>query len=269
MSFVTKSSLPKDYIPDYVIFLYGFPVLVIEAKSPDTSARLAISEARLYAQALNESFPSGTNPVSMVSGCNGRELSVGSWDSIKHSKFSCAGLLLGSDLLSQVRDLIGVDALTRHARRIQRTLTRSSYSKPARQLDSQLFIERIRPNVLAPYLNPLYEMFFRAEDPEKIQLILARAYVDTGGASRIRSRPTCNVAPDRTYSCSIPNNSDRSPTRIYVDARTYAVPERYWVSRSYSSNHRSSRVRKVTLHSSIFLASNTASIERACGMVRH
>jgi hypothetical protein len=39
--------------------------------------------------------------------------------------------------------------------------------------------DRVKPNVLAPYLTPLYEMFFRAEDPEKIQLILDQAYVDT------------------------------------------------------------------------------------------
>ena len=37
----------------------------------------------------------------------------------------------------------------------------------------------MKPNALAPYLAPVYEMFFRAEDPEKIQLILDQAYVDT------------------------------------------------------------------------------------------
>jgi hypothetical protein len=179
LSFISKSSLPKDYVPDYLVFLYGFPVLVIEAKSPQTTSRSAISEARLYAQVLNESFPSGTNPISIVCGCNGREFLIGSWDSVNYKTFSCKGLLIGSDLLSEVRELIGNAALNNYARRIQRTLTRSAYSKPARQLGAQLFLERIRPNALAPYLNPLYEMFFRAEDPEKIQLILELAYVDT------------------------------------------------------------------------------------------
>ena len=50
---------------------------------------------------------------------------------------------------------------------------------PASRLSSQLFLDRMKPNALAPYLAPLYEMFFRAEDPEKIQLILDQAYVDT------------------------------------------------------------------------------------------
>ena len=66
MSFVDKSTLPKNYVPDYVIFFSGFPVCVIEAKSPEDSAERAIAEARLYAQVLNSYFPSGTNPILLV-----------------------------------------------------------------------------------------------------------------------------------------------------------------------------------------------------------
>jgi hypothetical protein len=51
--------------------------------------------------------------------------------------------------------------------------------KPANFISPQLFLDRVKPNALAQYLTPLYEMFFRAEDPEKIQLILDQAYVDT------------------------------------------------------------------------------------------
>ena len=178
-SFVTKSSLAKDYVPDYLIFFYGFPVLVIEAKSPTILSTVAISEARLYAHLLNDSFPPNTNPVCMVCGCNGRELLVGSADSGQYTKFSCSELILGSDLLNRLRDLIGVNALEIHGRRIKRTIARTTYTKPAQQLGSQFFLDRIRPNALAPYLNPIYEMFFRGEEPEKIRLILERAYVDT------------------------------------------------------------------------------------------
>src|SRR5438105_14856168 len=42
-SFVTKSSLPKNYVPDYLIFFYGYPVLVIEAKSPAMAATVAMT----------------------------------------------------------------------------------------------------------------------------------------------------------------------------------------------------------------------------------
>jgi hypothetical protein len=46
-SFVAKSPLAKDYVPDYLVFSHGFPILVIEAKSPHVPETVAISEARL------------------------------------------------------------------------------------------------------------------------------------------------------------------------------------------------------------------------------
>lgn len=180
MSFVEKSSLPKNYVPDYIILFSGFPICIVEAKGPDVAVEQAISEARMYGQLLNTHFPPGTNPVQMVVGCNGRELAIGRCDSIESTKkFSCSDLVIGSTALSRVRQLIGPAELSAHAQKIQRALSRPSYSTPARQLDAQLFLDRVRPNSLAPYLNPLYEMFFRADDPEKINLILERAYVDT------------------------------------------------------------------------------------------
>src|SRR5215469_14503208 len=56
-SFVAKSPLARDYVPDYLVFFYGFPILVIEAKSPTIPATVAIAEARFYCHALNDSFP--------------------------------------------------------------------------------------------------------------------------------------------------------------------------------------------------------------------
>src|SRR5438045_3125630 len=107
MSFVDKSALPRGYIPDYVIFFSGFPVCVIEAKSPDVSAEQAISEARLYSQLLNENFPAGKNPVLLAVGCNGRDLLVSHWDSNVPERLSCAELQLGSASLGRLRELIG------------------------------------------------------------------------------------------------------------------------------------------------------------------
>jgi hypothetical protein len=179
LTFVEKSTLPKNYVPDYLLFFEGFPVCVIEAKGPEIDVEQAISEARLYAQVLNAQFPSGTHPVLMVVGCNGRELAIGAWDTNEHQKFATGELLVGTYPVIAMRDLMGAKRLSDHAVRIQRRMTRHTYVTSSRQLDSQLFVERIKPNALARYLNPLYEMFFRAEDPEKINLILERAYVDT------------------------------------------------------------------------------------------
>jgi hypothetical protein len=64
LPFVEKTSLPKNYVPDYVVSVHGLPILIIEAKSPDGSAEQAIAEARTYGDILNRQFPSRFNPVS-------------------------------------------------------------------------------------------------------------------------------------------------------------------------------------------------------------
>jgi hypothetical protein len=179
LSFVDKSSLPKGYIPDYIVFFNGYPILVIEAKPPDLAVKQAIDEARMYGQLLNQNFPTKINPVAFVMGCNGREIAVGPTDTNDHKLFSVPGVVIGSDALAQLKELIGAAALSSIAERIKSSLSAKTYITPASRLSTQLFLDRMRPNALAPYLAPLYEMFFRAEDPEKIQLILDQAYVDT------------------------------------------------------------------------------------------
>lgn len=179
LSFIEKSDLPRNYVPDYVVFFSGVPTCVIEAKAPDVPVDLALQEARLYGQSMNSHFPSGTNPVRVVAGCNGRQLLVGNWDSVDHDKFSVQELVIGSKHLTRLREVMGSNRLIQHAKLIQRATPHRGFARPSQQMDPQLFRDRVQPNALAPYLTPLYEMFFRAEDPEKIQLIIERAYVDT------------------------------------------------------------------------------------------
>lgn len=208
MSFVDKSSLPRGYIPDYVIFFSGFPVCVIEAKSPEVPAEQAVAEARLYSQLLNQNFPPGKNPVAMAVGTNGRELLVSHWDSNTAERFPCSELLIGTASLARLRERIGSLPLNDHGIRIHRAISRVSFTTAARSLGSELFVERVKPNALAPYLNPLYEMFFRAEDPEKIQLILDRAYVDTAELREYDQGAPCPIETSRAEPSSVPNDPD-------------------------------------------------------------
>lgn len=179
LSFTDKTALPKNYVPDALIFFHGLPVCVVEAKAPDVAVKIAIQEARLYADVLNRQFPSRLNPIEVVVGCNGTELAVGAVDTNNYETYRVSDLLMGSAKLEEVRKRIGAEALGTIGDRHRKKLTAIKQTEPANFLNSQLFIERVKPNALAPYLSPLYEMFFRAEDPEKIQLILDQAYVDT------------------------------------------------------------------------------------------
>jgi hypothetical protein len=179
LSFVEKTTLPRNYVPDYVVFFHGLPVCVVEAKVPDVPVRKAIEEARLYADTLNKQFPSKVNPIEVVVGCNGRELAVGPVDTNAADIFSVNDLVIGSAKLQELKKNLGVERLNAIGELHKNRTAAIAQIKPAKILNPQIFLDRVKPNALAPYLTPLYEMFFRAEDPEKIQLILDQAYVDT------------------------------------------------------------------------------------------
>ncbi len=68
---IDKGRAEKLYHPDYVIVIAGIPVFVIEAKHPDEDPVAALREARLYAQELNASFPTGINPCNRIVASNG------------------------------------------------------------------------------------------------------------------------------------------------------------------------------------------------------
>lgn len=179
LSFVEKTSLPRNYIPDYMVFFHGLPVCVVEAKAPDVPVAKAIEEARVYADILNRQFPTKLNPIEVVVGCNGRELVIGPVDSNEFTLFSTSDLVVGSAKLDELRRKLSIEVLSSIGERHHTKIAAVKQLKPSKLLGSQLFLDRVKPNALAPYLSPLYEMFFRAEDPEKIRLILDQAYVDT------------------------------------------------------------------------------------------
>lgn len=68
---------PKYYFPDYLIVMRGMPLLVVEAKAPNTDLGLAFSEARLYAAEVNSLFPHKINVCSKIIVCNGTETWAG------------------------------------------------------------------------------------------------------------------------------------------------------------------------------------------------
>jgi hypothetical protein len=112
LSFVDKTALPRNYIPDYVIFFRGLPVCVVEAKAPDVRVQLAIDEARLYADVLNKQFPPKINPIEIVVGCNGNELLIGPVDANTSSRYSVADMVVGSETLEALKKQLGVDILS-------------------------------------------------------------------------------------------------------------------------------------------------------------
>ena len=155
LSFVQKTSLPRNYVPDYVVFFHGLPICVVEAKAADVAVRQAIDEARLYADTLNKQFPTRFNPIELVVGCNGREIEVGPVDSNSSEKFTADELLIGSAKLRELRAKMGAEKLLSIAEGLKRRVKTNTYLKPAQLLNQQLLLDRIKPNELAAYLTPL------------------------------------------------------------------------------------------------------------------
>ncbi|NOR45110.1 MAG: hypothetical protein GQ534_05930 [Candidatus Delongbacteria bacterium] len=70
-------SKPKYYYPDYLITLRGIPLLVVEAKTPNSDLDTAFSEARLYADEVNAAFPHNLNLCNKIIVSNGTETWAG------------------------------------------------------------------------------------------------------------------------------------------------------------------------------------------------
>ena len=57
----------SGYVPDYSIWKSGFPLVIVEAKSPEERIELGLREARLYATEINKRYPSNINPEALFS----------------------------------------------------------------------------------------------------------------------------------------------------------------------------------------------------------
>jgi hypothetical protein len=163
-----------------MVIKHSLPVAIVEAKSPDVSAEIAIREARLYGQMINEQYPTDFNPVQFAIGCNGVDISVSKIDDAMAEHFSCSETsIIGSRSHARIRELLSSDALGTVAKHNQIKSEKITVFRAAQRLRPGFFAERITPNILAPLLTELAEMFLRSEDPEKINLIIERAYVDS------------------------------------------------------------------------------------------
>ena len=71
------------YFPDYLIYLGGVPIIVVEVKDPKISPEKGYREARLYATEINKNYPATINPLKYVLATNGLQLYFSPWDSEK------------------------------------------------------------------------------------------------------------------------------------------------------------------------------------------
>jgi hypothetical protein len=200
-------------------------------------------------------------------GCNGQEVLVGPVDSNEADSFAVSDLVVGSARLDELRKKVGVQALSAIGAKHRKKIAGSSQTKPAKLLNPQMFLDRVKQNSLAPYLTALYEMFFRAEDPEKIQLILDEAYVDTaelreydqvlhsmlGQIERALPEDYWTIQTDRKREYTLTPELGR-----YEDDTTRGRP-----------HHRLARIRQIIVYCSVLPPSHARVPEADGGMVRY
>lgn len=169
------------YYPDYIIYLGGMPVLVVEAKDPSTDCSVGYREARLYATELNKHYPESINPVCRVMASNGIEVVFSSWDSETNVESGrVEELNEGAAFRTIIKARLGKDSLYKHSQTIRGLLTPAKYHKPLLMIGGpSRQNETIPPNTFAAELAPLLRKFFDPDETAHSIEIIERGYCST------------------------------------------------------------------------------------------
>lgn len=181
---IGKGNKKKEgYIPDFIVYIDGLPLVIIEAKSPDKNINDAMEEASLYALELNKKYPSNINPALFVIGCNGDEFKFGKWDdetnytTIKINDFNPSN----KDVIS-IGTYICFDSLTETADKINMQLTNKIPYFSALNLTGgqKKSLSSIEPNPFfgAGILSNIISQYFDSTEENREQII-EEAYVST------------------------------------------------------------------------------------------
>ncbi len=128
---IGKGSDKKVYFPDYIIVTMGYPIMVLEAKSPNESVEEGYREARLYAMELNSLFGHGSSPAKFVIATNGVDLWYGYSDVLDPiDKVACSTLGIYSSAIADIIEKMSWTNVQKTAEEIAKQYRSDSYFKP-------------------------------------------------------------------------------------------------------------------------------------------
>ncbi|MFZ3351722.1 MAG: hypothetical protein WA268_12715 [Xanthobacteraceae bacterium] len=166
------------YIPDYSIWKGGFPLLIIEAKSPEETIDRGLREALMYAAEINKRYPPGINPIGHVLACNGEHFALCPSDSeTEVIKVRCAEVQPGSSSLAAFLDTLSPSELGERASAVALQFQSRRFHKVAAQMTRAQYNEQLGINEFAHQLFPLITQYFGAEADEATDDIIDRGYV--------------------------------------------------------------------------------------------
>jgi hypothetical protein len=177
------------YYPDYVIYLSGLPVLVIEAKDTSVPVDVGLREGILYSHEINKRFPPDLNPVLFVLAANGTALKYCRWDSENLAEeILIKDLTAGSAALQGLVSTIGRAALIVHANKLRSLLKLSTWHRALPQVGgTSRQNEGISSNSFANDLTPVLRKYFDPDETAVSEEILRFGYVTSNEMTEYES----------------------------------------------------------------------------------
>lgn len=171
----------RGYFPDYSVWLFGLPVMVVEAKDPEVAAEEGFREACLYARHLNSRYSSGRNPCRFVLATNGVDLLAGYWDQqTPEISAKVADLHAGTSIAVQLRDFCSYAKLSARAKTEAAKLQNGRGTQPISIVGNDALINSKKAlNHFAAPLSPMLRRYFTSSSSENVREIAERAYVSS------------------------------------------------------------------------------------------
>ncbi|NTG32643.1 hypothetical protein G6K91_00045 [Agrobacterium rhizogenes] len=174
------AKVPGGYYPDFSVWVNGFPVLIVEAKTPGTPVEQAYREAQLYARHLNSQRPTGLNPASFIVASSGTRVLFGRWDAPPEHDVHIKLLRPGSTKLQEIQQDYGFPALRQHALDCLQRVKSKRGRRPFNNAGGQAVINAKNAlNSFAADLSPILRRYFTSRDARDIKEISTHAYVSS------------------------------------------------------------------------------------------
>lgn len=210
---IDKGARQKRYVPDYLVYVQGLPVLVLEAKAPGEDLAEAFREAQLYAHVLNTRWAAGLCPAQFVAATDGRRIVYGHWDSSDASEERVGDLLPGSAQLARLRAFLGWTTIDNYGFSLVKQLTPSRFSSPHESLgETAVRLSKVPNNPLSEPLFPVLQRYFQSENEEFEDEIVDRAYVSSDQTTRYQ-RQIEDFLREKIAPLSDARAHELSPTR--------------------------------------------------------
>jgi hypothetical protein len=176
-----KFGIAGGYYPDYLIWMSGYPVMIVEAKHPDRDVITGFREASQYARQVNNGYPHGFNPCVRIIACNGVDLWAGFPDQdVPHIAAKVAELTINSQALSDLIAFCGVRAIEQLHFEATKSLRTHDYTRPFSLSGGMALINSKKQlNSFAADLSPILRRYFSSRAQENIIEIIERAYVSS------------------------------------------------------------------------------------------